>query len=802
MREFAKKVGVQLVYQQDAIKGVTTNSIEGTLDVEEGLRRMLDGTGLDYHFSRKDVVVVSRKSDVAPKRVSYAEGPASSAETAADRDETRLEEVIVTSKVLLTQNDAFGATKMGLSLKDTPQTVVVVTADLIDLSGMQTFGDVYKVDASGGTAHAIDGFPRNYYRGFVQQGDNAVRVDGFRMPGSLDLDLATFDRVEVIKGATSTLYGQTSVAGTLNAVSKMPQNKAATELKLSGGQFDQYRVDADMTGPIGSSDQWSYRAIGAYENADSFLDYGHNDVRLISGVLKYAPDDATKIVLRATHQQSDIGLHFAPALQLAGDGPGENDSDDILARVLSEGLKIPDVPRSRFYGMPWNEANIEANFLQLQAEHELSNRWTVRAHAQYNRVDYDSNAFAVNGPFDDDGFAYFGYGYGYDNDSTLYGSEVNLFGTVEIFGREHTVFVGADYSHIKENRRLGYAPTFSGYGQSVFNVFDPDYRAVREIALADYPGIYDERNETELYGATVQFVLHPVDRLSILLGGRESRSTLLERSRGGDVMSVVDAQPFATDSDLSFQKFTVQAGATYEITPSLNVYASYGQTFEPKTNRVYVDDGSPGKLIAPEEGVSYELGLKADLSSQVAVTMAVFDMERTNIAQSDPLHPLFSVALGTQRGRGVELGAQGRVTPAFNIFTSLAYLDAEFSEGEFEGLQPPNAPRFGASVFGSYEVLQGDLRGLGFAGGVVHKRGLETFDDGLTLQAGRPVTFDFGSFTEVDARVFYNLGRWTVALIGTNLFDEKYYSPSFTSFSRGNHVNPPRMFRASVRYAF
>ena len=91
LREFAKKVGVQLVYQQDAIKGVTTNSIEGTLDVEEGLRRMLDGTGLDYHFSRKDVVVVSRKSDVAPKRVSYAEGPASSAETAADRDETRLE---------------------------------------------------------------------------------------------------------------------------------------------------------------------------------------------------------------------------------------------------------------------------------------------------------------------------------------------------------------------------------------------------------------------------------------------------------------------------------------------------------------------------------------------------------------------------------------------------------------------------------------------------------------------------------------------------------------------------------------
>lgn len=793
LRAFAKKAGVQLVYPEDVIDGVTTNEVEGTMSVEEGLNRLLEGTGLEYRVSQQGVVVVTRKS-AGVKHLSYSpEATQGTASTDADP----LEEVVVSGQVVFTQNDAFGATKMGLALKDTPQTVVVITSDLIDLSGMQTFGDVYKVDASGGTAHAIDGFPRNYYRGFAQLGDNAVRVDGFRMPGTMDLDLATFDRVEVIKGATSTLYGQTSVAGTLNAVSKLPQHRFGVDLKLTGGQFDDYRADADVTGPLGDSGAWSYRLIGAYEDADSFLDFSKNDLRLISGALAFTPSDATTVIARLTHQQKEVGLHFAPALQLAGPSSG-----DILEDVLADGLKIPDVPRSRFYGMPWNDAHIDANFVQLQLDHTLPSDWVVRAHAQYNRVDYKSNSFAVNGPFDDEGYAYFGYGYGWDNDNSLYGTEINLFGNFQAFGREHTLFFGVDYARITEHKRLGYAPTFGGFESSVFNFYHPDYTAVPELALSEYPGIYDERNETVLYGGTVQLIMHPTDRMSVLLGGRESKSTLLEKERGGDVMSVVDTLPFNTAADLSFHKFTLQSGVTYELTDTMNLYASYGETFEPKSNRVYEGDGLPGKLIDPEIGKAYELGLKAGVTKDLSLTAAVFQMERTNIAQTDPAHPLFSVALGTQRSRGVELGAQGRLTREINLFASLAYLDAEFSEGEFKGLQPPNAPRLGASVYGTYEVLEGGLKGLGFSVGVVHKEGLKTFDDGLTSAAGVPVTFDFGDFTEVDARVFYNRDHWTFSLSGSNLFDEKYYSPSFTSFTRGTHVNPPRMVKASLRYNF
>lgn len=718
-------------------------------------------------------------------------------QTASSTGGETVEEVIVTSTVF-TQNDAFGATKMGLSIKDTPQTVAVVTGDLIEVSGMQNFNDFYKVDASGGPSQAIDAFPRNYYRGFRQQGNNAIRVDGFRMPGNINLDLAIFDRFEVIKGPTSTLYGQSSIGGTLNAVSKVPKDQFGATFGVEAGQYNDARIDADITGPIAGSDAWSYRLIGAYSDADSFLDYANEDTKLLSASVAYEPDDATSFVLRATFQEQNLRMHFAPILQLAGNGTG-----DVVDRMLAEGLKIPDAPRSRFFGMPWNHADIDASFIEFQGEHTFKNDWVLRAHAQYNRVKYVSDAFGVNGPFDQDGFAYFSYVYGQDNVQDLYGSEVDLFGKVELFGREHTLFFGVDYSRIGFEERGGVTILSDGFEDSTFNIFRPDYSAVPRAGLDTYEYLYDTDNESELFGATVQLILNPADRLNVLIGGRYSGDRLVTRERGGsrDPGDSIDDKSFDVER-LDFDNFTIQTGVTYEVSDGINLYASFGETFEPQTARSFVADGVSGKLLDPEQGTNYEIGAKADLSKDFSLSLAIFQMERTNIAQRDEDHPRFSLPIGTQRGRGVELGGQGRLTPELSFYGSIAYLDAEFTEGEFKGLQPPNAPRFGVSAFGTYEILDGGLKGLGFGLGVVHKSGLETFDDDKTRAAGVPVTFDFGSFTEVDARVFYGWERWTFTVSATNLFNEKYYSPTFTDLDYAIHVNRPTTVRASARYKF
>ena len=810
--QFTEQSGLQLAFPTQGFGHLPAPRVVGQLTPRDALERLLKDSGLRYEFTNEHTVSIHAAttadgvsgSDAGgawagqPESIRLAQ---SEGQPPAANASTGVEEVVVTGRIVFTQNDAFGATKLGLPVKDTPQTVSIVTSDLMKFASMEAFDDFYKVDASSATSHSIDGFPTNFYRGFRQQGNNAVRVDGFRMPGNIDLDLALFDRFEVIKGPTSTLYGQNSIGGTLNAVSKLPQARAVRELSVEGGQYDDYRIDADLTGPLGGAGTLSYRLIGAYADAESFIDFVNKDVQLVSPSILYRPDDDTRLLLRVTYQKVSDRFHRQAALQLRGEGTGP-----LLERVLDEGLQIVDVPRSRFYSMPWNRDRREALFVQFQGERRLGNGWTLRAHAQHNEVDQWINGFYTGGPIDQNGMTYYNEIFASTSDNELDGAELNLFGDVEAFGRRHTLFFGIDYSRIRGDGKSDFGSNYGeGFASSVFNVFDPDYSAVP--ALTPYTTGYgfcgDSVSGTKLFGATVQVILRPTDRLSLLLGGRHTSDKIVEtyRDAEGPFSNVALATPYQL-IDSKFSEEVFQGGLTFALTDAVNLYASYGETFEGQNGRAFAQDDPAGRPIDPQEGSNYEIGLKGDLARDLSFSVAAFDMKRSNISQDDFAHIGFLAPLGTQRGRGVELGLQGRLLPQLSINASAAYLDAEYTEGELEGLQPVNAPKIGLSVFGSYELLGGALKGLGFGLGVVHKRGIVGFDYGWTLEAGRPVTFDFGDFTEVDARVFYDVGRWSLALSATNLFDEEYYSQTDNSLWFMTNVNPPRTLRARATYRF
>jgi iron complex outermembrane receptor protein len=679
--------------------------------------------------------------------------------------------------------------------------VNIVTSDLMDFASMEAFDDFYKVDASSSSGHAIDGFPTMFYRGFRQQGDNAVRMDGFRLPGNIDLDLAMFDRFEVIKGPTSTLYGQNSIGGTLNAVSKAPQQRFGARVDLEAGEHDDYRIDVDLTGPLAAREAWSYRLVGTYKDSDSFFDYVNKEVKLLAPSVSFRPSDSTRLLLRVAYQEVSDRFHRQPALQLRGDGAG-----GLIDRIVDEGLQIVDAPRSRFYSMPWNHDEREAFFAQFQGEHDLDGGWTLRLHAQHNEVDQWVNGFYVGGPIDLNGVVYYNEIFASDLHSELDGAEVNLFGDVEMFGRAHTIFLGVDYNRIRRTGLYDFGSNFGqGFSGSVFNVFAPDYTAVApQVPYEDgYGYCGDSRNETKLFGATVQLILKPTDRLSVLLGARHTRDELLEvyRDAAGPFSNVALAEPY-TGIDAEFSEEVFQGGVTFALTDAVNAYASYGETFEGQFGRVASEEAPEGHPIDPQEGTNYEVGLKGELSKDLSFNVAAFDMRRSNISQADIGNPGFVVPLGTQQGKGVELGLQGRLLPQLSVNASAAYLAAEYIDGEFEGLQPVNTPKLGFSVFGSYEVLEGALKGVGFGVGLVHKRDFVGFDAEWTREAGQPVTFDFGDFTEVDARVSYELERWSFTLSATNLFDEEYYSQSADYLWFLTNVNPPRTFRARASYRF
>ncbi|MBL8265822.1 TonB-dependent siderophore receptor [Steroidobacter sp.] len=701
------------------------------------------------------------------------------AHAAAD---TELEEVVVRA-TQFKYEEAQSALKMPLSLKDTPQTVKVITQDLLDFASIANFEDVYKVDASGGVSHARDGFPRNYYRGFLQQGINAIKVDGFRMTANINLDLSPFERFEVVKGATSTLYGQNSVSGTLNAISKAPTDAFGAQFDLQAGSYQHRRVQGDVHGPIDDDGRLSYRIVGAAQEEDSYMDVDGSRLKALAPTLKYQIGENTSVTTRVIYQDYTYAPSFGYGAQFIG-----TDSSDPN-QLVSSNFVVPRTPRDRSGGAPWNRTEKEATFAQGVLEHRFQNDWQLRGNVQYQKVKGRADAFQTWNT--DETGETFSYLYGRDQENEVYAAEVNLFGDVELFGRKHTLFFGADYAELDTDTM-----DVGENGPTGFNIMSPDWASVSVHRFpTDYDYFFGSENRREISGVTAQVLARPVDGLTVSVGARYSRDITRNRLRSGDIADYQDysVAPFGTWSELKANEVTMQGGVTYALTPQLNVYASYGETFEPRGGRLF-----GAGLAGPEEGKAYEVGLKGDaLNRRLSYSVAAFDMRRTNIQQRDPAHPGFVLPLGTQRSRGVEVDFQGTLLPGWEVFGSLAYLDAEFIEGQYQGFKSANGPDFGLSLFTSYQIQEGALRGAGVGAGVVRKSGMETFD---AAGYGRPIAFDLGGFTEVDLRVFYDRERWRYEIAATNLLDTKYYSSYSEAMWFGLQVNPPRRVIGSVSY--
>ena len=779
LAESLKAIGLQTKINVMApprlLEGLTAPAVAGEMTTDQAMARLLGSTGLEYYFVNDRTVVIRRKGD-SPSAANPAGADDIHLAQAGDAPPDDLEEVVIRG-VEFRYPDVQSASKMPMAVKDTPQSVKVVTQDLIEFAGIGEFSDIYKIDASTGTAHTGDHYLRQYYRGFTgNSSGNGLKVDGFRASSEVSLDLATFERFELVKGSTSTLYGQNAIGGTMNAISKMPRAQFGGEARMELGSFEHYRADADFYGPLGDSGDFSYRLIGAWQNAGSYIDFARDDRVVIAPTVQYSPSDSTSIIARVNHQRFDFSPYFGFGAQYRGGDPANGDS-----------FRIPDVPRSRSGNAPTNDALKEVTIGQLILEQRVGT-WKLRGSAQYEWTEARNNGMLLF-TTDPQGFTD-SLAYDREVDEHAYSGEVNLFGDVEWLGRSHTLFLGADLSsndwHLFSRSAAYVAGVDSG-----FSILDPDY-ALLDIPATpeDYPDLYRQRTRHRQSGVTAQALIRPADRLTVSLGVRYSHDVL--RSRWS---CCTPADDFARDDPLKENAFTYQTGVTYALTPRLNVYATHGTTFEPQSG--FVAAGSP---VDPQEGIANEVGLKGDVPERkLSYSLAAFHMERTNITQDAP-GGNFVLPIGTQRSQGVEVDIQGEIVRGWEIYGSLAWLDAEYVAGEFKGVHPANAPKFGASLFTSYEFQEGALRGLGFGGGVVHKSGLKTRDL-ASFGFGTPIDF-VNEFTEVELRAFYSLRSWQLELAASNLLGERYYTNTFERLNLGFQVNPARQLMANVRYRF
>jgi TonB-dependent siderophore receptor len=794
--QFSNQADVQVVSNADQLGELTSAGLSGKHSGREALQLLLREHSLQFQE------ITNRSVRIMPVKVAAAGNNAAA-------ESEQIEEVVVQSTLLFVQNDAFGATKMGLSILDTPQTVSVITEDMMELMNVNTLDDINRVLPGSSRTFDFVGNQNFYFRGFQVDLDTGLRIDGFRFDSENQLNPALFERIEVIQGATSTMYGQNTPAGMVNAVSKIPQPTFKAEVGLEGGSNEFYDVDGDVTGPLLGSDKWSYRLLGNYQSYGTHWDQVEDDRWIVSPSVRYQ-DENTNFIARFVYQEREATQFRSSYLQFDRAVPGAL----TPAQAIAAGAEIVSlkVPNSRFLGMPWGFQNEDILTAQTQLDHTFDNRWTVRGNLQYSREGRDTSLYAVGGPFASDGRAAYEYVQDLYSTSKSYSGEVNLYGPFQAFGREHTAFIGIDYGAQNTDPAVNLlAYTALNYGTTRFNAFTPDYglttQAQADAFMATQPLNFTESNDKYL-GITAQVMLKPIDRLTLSLGGRYSYDTVKTRTGRAIGLQAAKAAFAAADATLTdFDDFVHQIGATFEVADHMNLYASYGQGFSPVTNRRWVPNDPSGELIGAELSRNYEVGFKADFNAGWGLRVALFDTRRTNISQSDPdlTHTCgagaCSLPIGEQVAQGVEGVIQGRLTPAINAFLAASYLDT-FYKGDLKGIRPNNTPRFSTSAFASYEFLESKLlRGLGVSLGVTYKTDLVAPDTTLRRN-GVVYVYEVGDVTEMDARVFYNWQNMNFYLLATNVLDEQYVAASNLNLGLNMHTNPGREYRAGVKWKF
>jgi iron complex outermembrane recepter protein len=645
------------------------------------------------------------------------------------------------------------ATKTDTPIFDLPVSIQVVPREVLDDRQVILLQDALE-NVSGVVPFAGGGsaFDSPRIRGF--EAFRNVYRDGFRgrFFGNYIQSTAHLERVEVLKGPASVLYGRMEPGGLINQVSKKPLATPYYSLRQQFGSFDLYRTTLDTAGPLTEDQSLLYRVNFEYLDSGSFRDFVGAETVFVAPVLTWNLSDRTHITLNLQYQHSD--------------------------RVMDRGLvAIGDPPRiapisfSRYLGEPFNNDDIgdlQAFFLLT---HDFNPDWTVNL--RFSTQQFDAHYLAVQGTgtlLADNRSVERAFFEEID-DIQNYNTVLDITGHFRTRGVKHTVLLGADY----------YLDEFDG--PFVFTSFDPIdiFTPVYGASRLSVP-LTPFTQSTEYYGVYFQDQIDILDNLHLLGGGRYDWATTESQSGTSPTDRIKD------------EAFSPRVGLVYQPLPWLSLYGSYIESL----GGANFARSRTGEAFGPETGQQYEAGLKTEwLDGRLSATLAFYHLTKQNILTPDPVDPNnFSVQTGEARSQGIEFDLSGEITPGWSIITSYAYTDTEITQDNSgsEGFRLHDVPEHSGSLWTRYRFLQGSLQGLSLGAGVFAASERTDFDN----------SFEVPGYARVDALAAYTwkLGptRLTVQLNIKNLLDKEYFKNVVSS----NEIQPgaPRSFIGSLRIEF
>lgn len=753
LNQFAQQAGVAIVFQSQNLQGLNGPGLKGTYSVDAGFGRLLQGSG--YRVIKGDQVYALEADPAATDAMELGPTQVSSNQLGNVTEGTDS----------YTPGSIATATRLVLTPKETPQSVTVVTRKHMDDFGLNNVDDVMR-HTPGITVSAFDTDRTNYYaRGFSI---NNFQYDGIPSTarnvaysaGNTLSDMAIYDRVEVLKGATGLLTGAGSLGATINLVRKKPTADFQGHASLGAGSWDNYRSELDVSGPMTESGNVRGRAVAAYQDKRSFMDRYSRKSPVYYGIMEFDLSPDTMLTVGGDYQDS-----LPTASSWSGSFPLINANGDRNS-----------VKRSFNNAANWSSWEQYTRTAFAMLEHDLGNGWVTKLQLDHKINGYHALMASIQGDEPRaDGTAHV-TSQKYTGETVSDSADLYASGPFSLGGREHELVVGGSIGISDWNGK--------GYWNLAPNLVD--FNNWHGHAPQPYWGAPQQYSDDTIRqtGAYMTTRLNLADDLKLLLGGRVVNYHL-------------------TGNNPSYRetgRFVPYVGVVYDLDETYSVYASYTDIFMPQEN--YNRDRQ-NQLLEPDEGQNYELGMKADFfDGRLNASAAYFEVHENNRAVSDDDYnnlkptPQNYAYKGTKAvTKGYELEVSGELSPGWQIQAGYTHKvvrdDQDQKISTFE-------PEDQVKLYTTYK-LKGDLDKLTVGGGVRWQS--VGWQDIYNTPHGGYEEFSQEAYWLVDLMTRYQITKNVSATLNVNnIFDKSYYTN--IGFYNSAAYGEPRNFMVTTRWDF
>jgi len=749
LKQFSQQANIKLNIDSAILEGKVTHGLEGDFEIKSALDRLLAGSGLQAIQSTDDShrYVIQIKSD-APVEPAV----------------TTLPSIVVTANNTnrYAATSTSTATKTNTLLRDVPQAISVVTNELIKDQSIRSLSDAVRYVPGVGVSQGEGNRDALVFRGNRSTGD--FFIDGIRDDAEYYRDLYNTDRIEVLKGANGMIFGRGGSGGVVNRVTKEANWNPSKELSFQGGSYNQKRMTADVGYVI--NDRAALRLNAVYEDAGSFRD-GVNMERLgIAPTVTLKPTNRTKIVANMERFHDD------------------RTADRGITSVIGRTGEITgpvDVHRSQFFGDPRrSHANIDVLSFNTFIEHKFESGVTLQNRTNYTTYDkFYQNVFASGGL---DTLSSVSLG-AYNNTTTRDNvfNQTNLLYSLNTGPISHTLMAGIEVGRQETHNRRE-TGLFDSRDASSTSISVPLSNSVTHLPIAfrnrNSGGDVDALNRsvvnvTSLY---IQDQIEIIPQLQVIAGVRYDLFEVDFQQKNGP------RDHLKTRDDLIAPRF----GVIFKPFDPISFYASYSQAYVPRAGDQLASLNVTIETLKPEKFTTLETGVKWDIRPDLALTGAVYQLDRTNVINS--VTPGQTFLSKGQRTHGVEITLTGQLTPKLSVMGGYAYQVGELTNDVFavakKGASVAELPRHTFSVWSRYDFTPR----IGAAFGVIYR---DDMFASLTNKVRLP------DFTRVDAALFAQLSKSFRAQLNIeNLLDTKYFAAAHNDFN----ISPgaPITVRASL----